>query len=806
MFKILIKKEIISLFSSIYSVFFALLLFVMSGLFLWLFPGTFNIMDKGYATLDSFFNLWSLLLLVLIPSLTMKSFSSEKMNKRLDLQLSRPISILKIYLSKCIAIFVFLLLIVICSGVYLYTVYQLGSPVGNIDLGIVYTSYVGLLLILAVFVFFGVLASSISRYSILGFALGLFFNFSLFYGFDLLSSISSNVVINKLLKDWSLNIQFDDIRRGVFSLKYFVLIVSYILLACAFSTLILATGLRSKERKNVLWIFLLVTLINGISIMGISPEKYFDFTQDKRYTLSSATKKILSEAAIKNTEIEVNLYLTTNINYSFERLRDAVINLISDFNKEAKGNIHLKSKDPITMNINTDDIPSTMLGRNMPPITLNEKSRDGKISQQLIYPYAEVICNNDTLMVSLLKQVQGYTAEQNLNISAESLEFEFIDAINLLINRQEQHIAFIEGHDEISRAYLYNAEEDLAKYFFVNRGEIGSDISILDNFKVVIIAGPKTKFTESEKYILDQYLMRGGRILWLIDGAIISDNDLLQKGYSAGVRNETNLDDLLFAYGARINPDLLQDTYCSEILLNNGQNSQSVTAPWYYSPILIPSLKNPITGNIGDIKSQYVSSIDILKTNQNIKKEVLLTTAQNSRRIELPAVVDFDFQTVSQEKTKFKDSFLPVAISMEGNFKSAFKNRPIPDGLYSDQSYKTMEQSLPTKMIVVSTSDLITNDLIGKGKDTQIVPMGYDRLSGRMYGNRDFILNAVHWLASDKEWMSLRTKEHKLTLLNKESILRYRDIYSVVNIILPVLFVFLVWLGVFFYRKNRYTK
>lgn len=353
---------------------------------------------------------------------------------------------------------------------------------------------------------------------------------------------------------------------------------------------------------------------------------------------------------------------------------------------------------------------------------------------------------------------------------------------------------------------MYNAEEDLSKYFFVNRGEIGSDLSVLDNFKAIVIAGPKEKFNETEKYILDQYLMKGGRILWLIDGAKVSDADLREKGHSASVKNETNLDDLLFSYGVRINADLLQDGFCSEILLNNGDNSQAIYAPWYYAPILIPSLKNPITANISDVKSEFVSSIDVLKNKNHLKKEILLTTGQSSRKIDLPAVVDFDIQSVEKDKFKFNDSFMPVAISLEGTFGSAFKNRLIPDGLYADYEYKTIEESKPTKMIVVAGSDIIKNGLMGKDEDTEIVPLGFDRLSGRTYGNRDFILNAVNWLVSDDKWMSLRSKEYRLSLLDKRLVSEKRDMYSYVNLFFPILVVIFVWLFVFLRRRHKYAK
>jgi len=484
MLKVLLKKEITSLFCSIYSIVFALLFLLVNGLMLWIFDGSYNILDNGYAALDKFFGLSSLLLLVLVPALTMRSFSEEILTGTLKQQFARPTTISTIYFSKCLAILIYLLLIIISTLVYVYTVYRLAIPFGNLDLGVVVLSYLGLFAIAAVFVFVGVFVSSISKYSVLSFILALLFNVVLFYGFDLLANFISDVTLQSVLKHLSLSDQLYDIQRGIFSLNNLYMLV-YLLLAWIGVLFVLGRD-RPRIKKQILYlllIFIVVTIANFFL-----PNKRIDFTTDKRYTLNESSKEVLAQLNDKKG-IKINFYLADNINYSFQRLKNASLDLISDLNSETSTKIDVSNIDLREIGISAKDLPHYMANRGMPPITLNEKTRDGKITQQLIYPYAEVIYNADTLQVSLLKKLEGNTAEENLNLSIENLEFEFTDAINLLVNREERHIAFIEGHNEIPQEYVFDVEEALSKYFFVNRGEIGNEISILDDFKVVIIAG-----------------------------------------------------------------------------------------------------------------------------------------------------------------------------------------------------------------------------------------------------------------------------------------------------------------------------
>jgi ABC-2 type transport system permease protein len=447
-----------------------------------------------------------------------------------------------------------------------------------------------------------------------------------------------------------------------------------------------------------------------------------------------------------------------------------------------------------------------MAEKGMPGIILNEMDREGKASRKVIYPYAEVSNEKDTLVVPLLKNRAGYTAEENINASVESLEFEFTDAIRLLGQDGFKTVAFIEGHNEIQRAYVYDAEELLSKYYFVNRGEIGNNMNILNDFDVVIIAGPLSEYNEIEKYILDQYIMSGGKILWLVDGTFYSHQDLAQSGHSASMKNNTNLDDMLFSYGVRINPDLIQDKQCvSTYLMNDSEVQSALAIPSYFQPLLIPSQNFPVTKNIRDVKAGFASSIDIVNNSPAIRKNILLTTSASTHLVKVPEIIDFDITKIQDAPNYFDQQFVPVAVSLEGEFSSVFQNRMIPDSVKTD-GHETIDKSKHTKMIIISSSDIITNEIQGQGKDSQILPMGYDKISQQQFGNRDFIVNAVNWLTDDAGLMQLRAKQQKLYILNKKEAYENRNKYALINISLPILFILLIMSIVILHRKRKYEN
>ncbi|MDR2949536.1 MAG: gliding motility-associated ABC transporter substrate-binding protein GldG [Prevotella sp.] len=792
--KALVLKEIKSVFCSSFGAFFSFSFLLIMGIMLWLVSGKYNFIDNGYADMVRFFDLAPILLAILIPALTMRLFSEEKRNKTFDILRARPVSLLTIYSSKFLATFIFFLITLAPTVIYVISLSLLANPVGSIDLNNIIVSYLSLILLSVVFITIGLFGSVISPNQIVSLIISVFLCLFTFWGFELITGFLLSGKTQAIISSFGLLHHYELMQRGVIQIKDLLVILNYCILFIILSLLIL----RSNRQKLVIAIAVLSVL--NILLYFI-PNIRFDFSSDKRYTLSNYTKSTLENIG---KEQNINIYLTGDLNSGFQRLQDATNNLLIDYKRLANNNINITYNNPYQEN--KSNIFDTMIDKGMPGIALNEMDREGKASRKIIYPYAQISNGKDTLVVSLLKNIAGYTAEENINASIETLEFEFTDAIRLLNQESFKSVAFIEGHNEIPRTYVYDAEEALSKYYFVNRGQIGNEIDILNDFSAIIIAGPLLKYTEAEKYILDQYIMSGGRVLWLLDGTYYPHEELASKGFTASMKNDVNLDDILFSYGIRINSDLIQDMQCVSTYLMEDDNSQSAAMiPSFYQPLLLPSQDFPITKNIRDVKAGFASSIDIVNNSPDTKKAILLTSSANTHIVNVPEPIDFDIERIQKQPDYFNQQFIPVAVSLEGIFNSGFRNRPIPDSV-NIGTYQPLEKSKDTKMIVVSSSDIITNEIQGKGEASQVLPMGYDRVSQQQFGNRDFIVNAVNWLTNNDELMALRKKKQQLYILNKKAAYENRDKYAIMNIGIPILFMSLIMGVAILYRRRKYEK
>jgi ABC-2 type transport system permease protein len=704
-----------------------------------------------------------------------------------------------IYFSKFPAVFVFILITLLPTLIYVFSISQLANPPGNIDLNAIAASYFSLILLVMVFVSIGLFGSSVSGNQVISLIISVVLCLFCFYGFDLLTGIFLSGKLQSAVSLLGLLHHYESMQRGVIQLKDLLTIANYLVIFILFCFIFLENRHIRVGVKYILCLFVLNIVFYFI------PDYQVDFTSDKRYTLSDYTIGLLKNQK-ERTAVNVEIYLTGDLNYGFQRLQDATVDLLNDYNRYASNDLNIIFANTYQSDNSISDIYEQMSAKGMPGIILNEMDREGKASRKVVYPYARISDGKDTLVVPLLKNIAGYTAGENINASVESLEFEFTDAIRLLEQDSFKTVAFIEGHNEIPRTYVYDAEELLSKYYFVNRGKIGNDAGILDDFEAVIVAGPLSGYNEAEKYILDQYIMSGGKVLWLVDGAFYSHQDLARLGYSASMKNDVNLDDMLFSYGVRINPDLIQDRQCvSTYLMSDGEAQPASMIPSYFQPLLIPSRDSPVTKNIRDVKAGFAGSIDVVNNSPDIRKNILLTTSSDTHLVKVPEVIDFDITKVQDDPDYFNQQFVPVAISLEGEFPSVFRNRMIPDSVRT-AGRKIMDKSKSTKMIVVSSSDIISNEIQGQGQNSRVLPMGYDRVSQQQFGNRDFIVNAVNWLTDDDGLMQLRTKQQKLYILNKKEAYESKNKYAVINTGLPALLMLSVMGTIVLYRKRKYEK
>lgn len=797
--KQLFRKEFNEIVCSPTGWFYAFVFAVVPGLFLWLFQGDFNIPDTGYAEVGSLFELLSILLLVMIPAISMRTYADEKKLKTWELLLSRPLRQETIFSGKFFAVWLFSIICMLPTLVTVVSVWNLGFPKGNLDLGQVGLSYFSVVMLSAIYSSVGLFASSQTKNAVAAFLLAVFIDFSLFYGFNLLSGLFFSGASQVQISDIGISNHFEETNKGVLHLNSMLVFVIY-LVVFTFLTIVFSKQERMQLQKRsvVFLVFIGLLLIGNMFLPNISK----DFTSDHRYTLSAYSRKVLDDLKSGKTKFTVNVYLEGQLNSGFVRLRKQIDYLLDDANRQSNYAFTVNHVDPLQYGL-SDKAVQAMEQKGMKGTMLNETDRNGKVSRQLLFPYIEIVQGQDTLHVNVLKNIPGNTAEENLKASAENMEYEFIDALRMLTDRDSRNIAFIEGHNELPRPYLYDAEEALAKYYSVNRGEISDDPKILSPFKVVIIAGPTGKYTERQKYILDQYIMHGGRVLWLLDGIYFSEEQLAAQGKSVTVVNSDGVDDMLFTYGVRVNPVLLQDEQSASLLVNSGKedNTQSTVIPWYFCPLLIPSPNNPVTKDIALVKAPYAGSLDLIKQ-PSVTQQVLLTTSDKTHVVKATEEVNFEVENIPTNRTYFNQQFLIASASLEGQFTSAFVNRMIPDSVQNGEAGR-LNQSLHSKMIVVASSSVIRNELAGQGNYTQVVPLGFDRTTGKQFGNKDFIVNAVNWLANDDDLMLLRQKQQQLRLLNKAQIYKNRNSYVALNLIVPFL---LLGGFVFAYNERRRRK
>ena len=544
--------------------------------------------------------------------------------------------------------------------------------------------------------------------------------------------------------------------------------------------------------KGYKWIILLGVL----AVLGIAayllPVRW-DLTDDKHYSLSEASKTLLSRT---DEPVKVTVLLEGELNAGFKRLKKATEETMDEMN--VFGDVRCMMYD--AQRFSKDSLAAMGLR----PIVIHEREHDGKTAQTTVWPYAIMEYKGRKAIVSLLKNTRGLSGEENLNASIEQLEFAFMEALQLLQQTETPRVAILEGHGEPDEAHTYDLMDALGKYFAVDRGSLAEgpiNIHILDAYKAVIIAGPQTALSDAERFVIDQYIMRGGTVLWAIDGVRFSEQVLQSDGFTPIVALDLGLTEMFFKYGVRINPALVQDMQCLPIPVNVSDDPEQPNfqpIPWTFAPLLLTSQGSPITRNMGQIMSTFVCPIDAVGGEDGIEKRVLLATSTASRVTATPGEVNLS--DMNPDRNTFVYQYIPVAVSLEGSFSSPYAHRMIPEGVATDEAIrKTSER---TRQVVIGCGSIVMNE-VQKG---QALPMGYDRYSGMQFSNRDFITNAMLWLADSEGLIGLREKSVALRLLNDKRAHDERTKVQLISTISPIAVLALIGGLVWIVRKRKYEK
>ncbi len=563
-----------------------------------------------------------------------------------------------------------------------------------------------------------------------------------------------------------------------------------------------------KNLRNILLLFF------GIIALNWAVQSRFfriDLTSEKRYTLSDNTKNLIKQLP---EDIKVDIYLEGDLNANFQRLKTSTREMLNELNAYSKkGELRYQFINPSIARNDKErnEHFQRLASQGIRPVPVTTRDKEGKLTQKIVFPYARLMSGTDTLAVNLLKNLQAAPNEENINLSIENLEFQLTDAIRRIVNKEVPKVAFLEGHGELGEGETYDFMMSYNQYFrtdtAVFRGTITEDINILTPYRAVIIAKPQTPFTEQEKYILDQYIMSGGRVLWLIDGVRTELESLTRGENTLGLVHDVNLSDQLFHYGVRIEPVILQDIQSACIEINTAQEGNEPTfeqMPWFYAPLLTPVPSHPITRNVMPVKADFASTVSFVGENDGLQKEVLLASSGAARAVPAPLPIGMEIINLPQTRQYFSQHNLPVGAVISGSFSSVFKNRLTPAGVQQSAAKKT--ESVPTRMAVIADGDIIRNEMQYSGESVYPMPLGYDRCLNMVFGNRDFLLNTVLYLIDEDGWFSLRSREFKIRLLDTMKVNEMRQFWQLCNVLMPVVLLLIFGVANYQWRKRKFAR
>ncbi|TWJ02559.1 ABC-2 type transport system permease protein [Mucilaginibacter frigoritolerans] len=800
----ILKKEITSYLSSLVAYVTIGVFLIILGLFLWVFPQS-SILDYGYAGLDSLFSTAPYLFMFLIPAITMRSLAEERKEGTFELLLTRPLTDWQIVLGKYFASLLIVLFALLPTLVYYYSVYTLGTPQGNIDTGGVIGSYIGLFLLGASFAAIGLFASSISKNQIIAFTVAVFLCFFFYSGFDSLGQLLSLQSLS--LENFGITAHYQSVSRGVLDtrdLTYFIILTG--LFICLTLFVLIRQRQKSIFSKDAKYCFSAIGVLVFLWIVSVFTFTRFDFTKEKRFTISKVSRSIMDTL---KAPVRVAVYLKgENFNGEMKRLQRATIDMLSDLQAYSHHQIEFELVDAVSAIKGLPDslqkaAYDSLAAKGIAAQPTSIKTDNG-VTQMLLFPEALVEYKGKYIAVNLLQNRIGLTDEEIYNNSIQNLEYAFSSAIKKITSGGKPIVAFAEGDHELSDVQLNDAMKSLSDGFEIGRINLKTvPFSVLQRVKLLIIPKPDTALNELEKFKIDQFVMRGGRVLWSID-QVNAELDSLRGhgGDQMSFPKQLDLDDQLFTYGVRINYDLIADISCAQIPIatgNVGGQAQIQMVPWLFYPVFMPLSKNPIVKNLDGIRSEFASTIDTLAV-KNVKTTILLTSSPYNKKISAPHIISLQAIEQEPDPKQFQSAPKTVAVLLEGKFQSDFLNRPTPPGL--TEHVNQLPQSVPTKMIVISDGDIFKNQV---GADGSPYPLGYDQYMRQDFGNKNLLLNIADYMTDDSGLIALRTKEVKIRLLNRARVRSEKLYWQVINTVIPLALLVIFAIFQHYIRRRKYA-
>ena len=528
-----------------------------------------------------------------------------------------------------------------------------------------------------------------------------------------------------------------------------------------------------------------------------------DLTQDKRYTLSEVSKKTL--AKIQNP-IVIDVLLKGNIPTEFKKLQTETIQLLDEY-AATNNNIIVNFVNPLEGEEHPESVIQELINNGYQPLQITQNEA-GKSSIEYIFPWAVISDGKKSERVRLFVNKLGATDQEQVQNSVQKLEYNFTDALYKFALDKKKKIAILRSNGALEDIYMADFLKTAREYYFIAPFTLDSvatnpekTLHDLEKFDLLLVPKPTEPFTDAQKQVVDQYIMNGGRALWLIDNVAVSLEDMYKTGgMTMAMPVNLNLTDMFFQYGFRINYTLVNDLYFSEIIVATGDGSQTryMPIPWVYNPLVISGNNHLINNHLDAVRFQFANSIDTLKN--GVKKTVLLASSPFSKADGTPREINLRFDPNNQNKEAYKHGNIPLAVLLEGEFNSVYKDRIRPINLKEKS-----DRSKPTKMLVVADGDIIKNDI--DSKNNIPLELGFDKWTSKYYDNKSFLQNALNYLLDDTEFLSLRNKKVQLAFLDKQKVAESVSSWQIKVFVYPLLLLILVMLSVlYFYRKKNIRK
>ena len=563
--------------------------------------------------------------------------------------------------------------------------------------------------------------------------------------------------------------------------------------------------MKSTKSKQIFQLVAWLLILILLNFVGSYFFKRFDLTSEKRYTLNPSTVEMLQKL---DDEIYVKVYLEGDFNSAFTRLRNETKEMLDEFRVYAKKGLNYefiniydqKSKDDVV------NVQRELYNKGIDPTELRTKSGKGE-QTQILFPGAVVYYKTREGVWQIFNKQDGIPAEQCVNNSVQNLEYGLSNTIRKIQETIRPRVAFIRDHHELDTNLTKDLYFALSEYYDVEYIKMNKRLKSLKPYSAIILAWPDTVVSEKDKFIIDQYIMNGGKVLWCLEPVYTNYDSLKLKGYTLGLNNNINLDDILFHYGVRVNPSLVQDMQCGYIPVNRGFKGGAADLkmfPWIYKPMVMPQGNHPITKNLELIRFEFAGYIDTVKAD-GIKKTILLASSKNSRVQSVPARITLSILSGQLNEKQFTNGNKPMAVLLEGSFTSNFKNRFVDNRIATDSAIGFKDKSKPTAMIVISDGDIIKNDF--NYSTRSISPLGYDRYMKQQFANKTFLLNCMNYLIDGPELMSVRTREVKLRLLDRKKIGLDNPLkWKLYNVLFPLGILIVSGVVLTSLRKKKFTS